>query len=460
MPIRALAAIAVAVCLSHSALIGRAAEKDRPERSLDSKSAEGPAIEFPATTGSYKVGRASYHLVDSSRKEIFTEAPDDNRELMVTVHYPADVAADQSPSPYADAKLAAVISEVYHRPISFLNRIRSHAVAGASLARKEGGYPIVIFSPGFNVHPLFYTSMVEELASQGFVVASVCHPYSTGATVFPDGRVVRANAEGTRFELDKKDPQVSPRTMIEHRDAIGEIWLGDVRFVLDSLERLNEEDKLLAGQLDLAQVGIVGHSFGGSTAAAAVQRDPRFRAGINLDGTDFSSTRADKIANSVLWLLSVPPDISKMPPPKIRQAKGDENPDAAGPKERALPLGGPLPKGGSRIVLKGDRDQPMPALDPSKRPQMTNISQIPLKSRLTIAGSKHQTFQTDMLLMAAAQPPAAAGDVVTIDGRRAVLVINSLVSGFFRKHLRGENVPILDNPAAEFPEAIRGSDQN
>ena len=93
----------------------------------------------------------------------------------------------------------------------------------------------MIFSPGFKSHPLFYTAIIEDLASHGFVVVSVCHTYSTGVVVFPDGRVLRANDDGQRFEVDKKKPGVSGETIVKERDAMGEVWLADVRFVLDSL---------------------------------------------------------------------------------------------------------------------------------------------------------------------------------------------------------------------------------
>ena len=256
---------------------------DPPNQAADAKTAEEKGLEFPQTTGPYQIGRASYHLVDASRKEIFTAEPDDVRELMVTVHYPAEVAEGQSAAPYADDDLAAAVGKAYFKPPAFFRLMHSHAVQKAPCISKKDGFPVVIFSPGFKAHPLFYTAILEELASQGFVVVSVCHPYSTGVTVFPDGRAVKANDEGTRFELDKKDRSVSPEKIGEHRDAIGEVWIADVRFVLDSLERLNKSDALLAGVLDLSHVGIFGHSFGGATAAAAVQRDKRFRAGINLD---------------------------------------------------------------------------------------------------------------------------------------------------------------------------------
>jgi hypothetical protein len=44
----------------------------------------------------------------------------------------------------------------------------------------------------------------------------------------------------------------------------------------------------------------------------------------------------------------------------------------------------------------------------------------------------------------------------TIDGRRAVTVVNAFVVGFFRRNLGGETVTFLDDPSSRFPEAIRG----
>ena len=427
---------------------------------INAKAAEAPGIELPKKTGPFKVGRTSYHLVDSSRKEIFTEAPDDVRELMVTVHYPAEVAAGQPAAPYADAALAAAISAAYHKPASFFNLLHSHAVENGACIPEKGGHSVVVFSPGFKSHPLFYTAMLEELASQGFVVVSVSHPYSTGAVVFPDGRVVRANDEGTRFELDKKTDRASVETMIGHRDAIGGVWLADVRFVLDSLERLNKDDPLLAGQLDLSRVGICGHSFGGATAAAAVQSDQRFRAGINLDGTDFSSTLSEQIRDSVLWLCSEPPEVSKMPPPRSNSADNKAQADGAEPSKRPVVVSGdPKAPQGARIIRKGPDGATAPPPDPSKLIPQRGGPRIPPGSQLTLTGFEHQAFETDTVLLKSSplRPQVADGQRKgAIDGRRAVFVVNSLVSGFFRKHLRGETVTFLDDPTSEFPEAIRG----
>jgi len=426
---------------------------------VDGKATVGSGVAFPELTGPYKVGRTSYHLVDSSRKELFTTDPNDLRELVVTVHYPASVPPGQPASPYADEKLAAAIGEAYHKPASFFRLMHSHAVEKAPCVRKAGGHPVVIFSPGFKAHPLFYTAMLEELASQGFIVASVCHPYSTGVTLFPDGRAVRANDEGTRFELDKKARNVSPDKMVENRDAIGEVWVADLRFVLDSLDRLNQSDALLAGALDLSHAGVFGHSFGGAAAAAVVGRDKRFRAGINLDGSDLSSTRGEAIGDRFLWLCSVPPDFAKLSPRMVRQPRGGGKTDGSGPIKAPRPVGvGAEPiRSGPRVFLRRPGDPSLPPLDLSKATPNMGL-RAPPGSRITVLGSRHQTFTSDVVLLAstpAFSPFVRGEDVGTIEGHRAIVVVNALVSGFFRKHLRGETAAFPDDPAREFPEAIR-----
>src|SRR5262249_37769797 len=69
--------------------------------------------ELPTLTGKLAVGRTSFHWVDASRPEAMTDNPDDRRELMVTIWYPAESATGET-APYIDNldKLAGAIDQI------------------------------------------------------------------------------------------------------------------------------------------------------------------------------------------------------------------------------------------------------------------------------------------------------------------------------------------------------------
>jgi hypothetical protein len=62
-----------------------------------------------------------------------------------------------------------------------------------------------------------------------------------------------------------------------------EVRVRDTRFALDRLTALNRHGRL-AGRLDLAHIGMVGHSLGGGTAAEVMLVDQRVDAAVDLDG--------------------------------------------------------------------------------------------------------------------------------------------------------------------------------
>ena len=258
-------------------------------------------IQFPALTGPHQVGKVEYHLVDEARPEIFSAAPDDKRELMITVYYPASPPADASPAPYTTGPIRAE----FGTPDFFQDTVRAHAFVSASLADDGTRYPVIIFSPGMGFLPIKYAPTLEDLASHGYVVVSLSHPYSTAATVFPDGRVVTSTAEaGSRALSEATAKATSDAEFDPVVDRIGSVWVADVRFVLDQLEQFNVSDALFANRLDLTRVGVFGHSFGGGAAVQAMYEDDRIAAAINMDGTLFGEVAANGIARPVMLLLS------------------------------------------------------------------------------------------------------------------------------------------------------------
>ena len=126
-------------------------------------------------------------------------------------------------------------------------------------------YPVIIFSPGYNGVYQIYTSLIEDIVSNGFIVASINHPYVSGITVFPDGREVYV-AQGFTGNL-------SIRSVVE-----------DAKFVLDEITEMNSSSQDFKGRFDLSKVGMYGHSFGGASTAICCVEDVRFLCGITLDG--------------------------------------------------------------------------------------------------------------------------------------------------------------------------------
>ncbi|MEV0677092.1 prolyl oligopeptidase family serine peptidase [Actinosynnema sp. NPDC050436] len=245
--------------------------------------ASGIKLALPALSGRHPVGTTDLHLVDHARQDPWQ--PTAKRELMVTVTYPAH--RDGQRAPYATPGLAPVFQEVSAHPLLLdlppdavdWTGTRRHARTDAR-ADRSADWPVVVFSHGFGSMKELNAGLTDDLASRGYVVASISHTGEAGAVEFPDGRVVPG-------AVDQEDAP-SRKAAIDARVA-------DSRFVLDELTRLErgtnpdaERDPLprgLAGSLDLSRVGIYGHSYGGYTAGETMYHDRRFDAGVNVDGS-------------------------------------------------------------------------------------------------------------------------------------------------------------------------------
>lgn len=105
--------------------------------------------------------------------------------------------------------------------------------------------PVVIISHGLASRPEDFADVGQYLASYGYVVAIPQHPGS-------DTKQKEALLNGTSREVfDVKEFIDRPK---------------DISFVIDELERRNQSE--FGGRLDLENVGVAGHSFGGYTALA------------------------------------------------------------------------------------------------------------------------------------------------------------------------------------------------
>lgn len=218
----------------------------------------------PQLTGPFPVGTLDAHLVDSTRLDPFQ--PSKNRELMVTVSYPAHRRGQQAP--WLAEGLATAIDPIISSPdyldipagtVDWAKTLRQARVDAPPIRNK---WPVVLFSPGLQTPREFYAGAADDLASRGYVVVTVSHTHESVAVEFP----------GNRLEWGLL-PDSKPETMKKAIDA----RVADMRFVLTQLPRLHR-------WADTSRVGIAGHSYGGYTAGETMAHDRRFDAGINIDG--------------------------------------------------------------------------------------------------------------------------------------------------------------------------------
>jgi len=246
--------------------------KTAPVSSLAVRSAiAAPSmVAVPSPTGPSKVGTRVVDLVDSTRDDPFL-AEGIKRELLVRFWYPTPASQDCKLADYTSPAVWARFSQLLAVP---LPDVKTNSCLDAPTT--DGLHPVVVFTHGYTGTFTDYTFLYEDLASRGYVVASVDHTYEATAVEFPDGRLatsVLGSHLANNWRVDEETLQF-----------VVSVRLDDLRFVLNELQRINNEASgPFDGKLDMSRVALAGHSLGGLTTLLGVRADSRFRAGILLD---------------------------------------------------------------------------------------------------------------------------------------------------------------------------------
>ena len=256
---------------------------------------------LPKPTGPFSVGRTRIDLVDNSRSD--KSGPDGTtatRELVVWLWYPATPADDATPATYLPAGWEAC-DEIMGTSLG-TRALASHAFTNTPANAAAGPYPVLLFSPmGFS--PLSYAAITEELASHGYVVASICHTFESPVTVFADGRSIPVN----RQYLQGIGTQVGKyQDVFRYRAGVAEFKAEDMSFVASSLSSWP-----LATTIDDYRLGAFGHSLGGNAAFEFCRSDERCRAAVNLDGAIWSEVGRVGLPKPSLVLMTEHPELDE-----------------------------------------------------------------------------------------------------------------------------------------------------
>jgi pimeloyl-ACP methyl ester carboxylesterase len=246
----------------------------------------GGATELPALRGPLRIGTTTLHMVDRSRRDpVHNDRP---REMMIQLWYPADYPPNSALAPYLPSERLPEAfanqkdSHIPAQTIPSWQAIRTHAALDAKVRR--GRFPLLTFSIGLGLSRASYTTIVSEVASHGYIVAAIDHPYG-GLSVLPDGRTLSIDDDSRSTDDDRARE-----------------WAADIRFVVSKLLTLDA----FAPHIDRNRIGSFGHSSGGAAALEAAHLDPRIGAACDMDGGPFGGTAEHGVPKPFLLMRSQP----------------------------------------------------------------------------------------------------------------------------------------------------------
>lgn len=199
-----------------------------------------PEQRLPEVTGEYEVETAIYTYTDDHRIETFSKEAE-NRHVTVEFWYPKNV---------------------------------------------QDKYPLVIFSHGAMGVSASNTSSFNELASNGYVVCSVSHPYHSMITIDSKGKYTMVDKNFLKEVMDANNGIYDEETIYKITHKWLKLRTDDMDLVLNRIieKSKHEKSEHVYSLIDISKIGLMGHSLGGA-ASAQLGRDRKDIKGvIDLDG--------------------------------------------------------------------------------------------------------------------------------------------------------------------------------
>lgn len=198
-----------------------------------------PQYRPPAVTGQYKVDTAVYTYTDDNRIETFTDTGE-KRKVTVQFWYPAN--GDKT-------------------------------------------YPLVVFSHGAFGVRVSNTSTFMELASNGYVVCSVDHPYHSLYNIDTGGKLTIVDRSFMEEIEDVNNDVFDEETKFSLEQKWMKLRTQDINFVLNTIvnNTRNGSGKVY-GRINTDRIGLLGHSLGGAASIELGREREDVDSVINLDG--------------------------------------------------------------------------------------------------------------------------------------------------------------------------------
>lgn len=274
------------------------------------------------------VGTSYFHIIDTEREEILTPETNDKREILVKLWYPANITADQTPVPMwfhtQEHVLPFANLDTPTDAISKLLNTPSQSYLNAKPS--TGKFPLIVFSHGYWSFLEQNQYLMEHLAQQGYIVASVGHNHQAAAMMQSSGEMAfidaaardsdwflagdaNVDAQQLNEELDNfrgKQLTASQKERVYQLTewAAGDrqwidYWVQDMSTSLQVLTQINQNDlsqainasmdlSQLSEHIDLENISAVGGSMGGPAALDFCNATKHCKAAVNFDAAHYN----------------------------------------------------------------------------------------------------------------------------------------------------------------------------
>ena len=346
----------------------------------------------------YDVATTTQMLTDTKRPDPF--ANDGRlRSIMISGFYPTKSCRKQGAERYMPPATAAFQNDkfaAYGLPNGSFDAIGLEICTQTAKSDDRGSstLPLVLFSGALETSRLLYGNMLQSIAAAGYLVVSIDHPYDADMVEFSDGTFI----EAVDINSDA-DVELAIATRVK-----------DIMFVYNQLANTSATADILPGfprSRRTPKTAVVGHSLGGTAAAAAMLAMPVLRGGVNLDGSMFGS------------------------------------------------------------VLTAGLDRPFMLIGHENKTQETDPSWKAVWPKLTgwkrefeVKKAAHYSFSDLPIVVSSlglqSQLPSEVGQVLgSIEGHRMAELTVKYVRGFLDRTLKGSATKFLDGENNKYPEIMR-----
>lgn len=270
-----------------------------------------PLFELPAPSGKLPIGTTRWVVTDASRDETFASGR--KRDIEIVAWYPREASASGDNAPYMRDSMEEALSfarlaklgDAFNRLVA----VTTHSMLDAAPARTPARVPVIVFQHGYTGLPSSHTALMEDLASHGWAVLNVIHPYEATAAKLADGTIVTFTDEknamrapimdvlnewgpegGTMEKIvaatsdtEKEKLMRGYLAALPKTNEVVRRWTLDAKYALDHLPTSGAAGRI-AAKLDLGRLGVAGHSMGGVAGAELCVEERRCKAALNLDG--------------------------------------------------------------------------------------------------------------------------------------------------------------------------------